>query len=265
MNIMLNVDVVSCALMLFVQYLFYGFVAYFAFMALVVTVYIAMKAYDRIRYYTGAYFRYTKRPFWTLNRRDGSKCEYATYNKLRKLEKQGYRFMFELYVPKTYGGTTEIDMLAIGPQGVIVVECKDYSGMILGEEDVDTWIQDKRYGSDLNDRYRKFYNPIMQNDGHIRHLREYVPAPTWLLSMIAFDNHSKLDLGVMTRKDVVVLNTRNAMYGVQKLTNRITSAPLTNEEIKVLENKLRQFARVSAKVKRQHIADVQRIAATNGR
>ncbi len=238
---------------------------YMIAVAFLIGAFLCLELYKRVRYYTGAYYRYTRRPYWALSRRDGSKCEYLTYERLRHLEREGWRFMFELYLPKGNGETTEIDMIAIGRQAVIAIECKDYTGTILGEEDVSTWIQEKPNAPTFEEKFRKFYNPIMQNDGHMKYLRKYVPIPVWLKSMIVFDNTSKLELGILTRKDVTVVNRRNARIGMRRLTVNLSNTPMTKQDQMEIEKRLKPFTMVGKNVKMQHIANVQRIAAQKGR
>ena len=52
--------------------------------------------------------------------------------------------------------------------GLIVFEVKDYTGWIFGNGGQNQWTQVLAYG---RDKYR-FYNPVRQNDGHIRALRK---------------------------------------------------------------------------------------------
>ena len=54
------------------------------------------------------------------------------------------------------------------PQGLLAIEVKDYSGWLFGNEKQRYWTQVLNYGKE---KYR-FYNPIMQNAGHINALRE---------------------------------------------------------------------------------------------
>ena len=51
----------------------------------------------------------------------------TTYRNLRRYEKEGTRFLFNLYIPKGENGTTEIDMLMLSTKGLFVFESKNYS------------------------------------------------------------------------------------------------------------------------------------------
>ncbi len=61
------------------------------------------------------------------------------------------------------GQSTEIDHVFIHPNGIFVIETKDFSGMIVGDENQDQWTQIKN--NELSERH--FQNPIKQNQGHI--------------------------------------------------------------------------------------------------
>ena len=74
----------------------------------------------------------------------------------------------DLYVRKRNGEFSQIDLVVATPQGVVAIEVKDYSGWIFGNENQKYWTQLLNYGQE---KYR-FYNPIMQNSGHIAALKE---------------------------------------------------------------------------------------------
>lgn len=72
----------------------------------------------------------------------------------------------DLYMP-TKNGHTQIDVVVPTSVGILVFEVKDYSGWIFGNGLQDKWTQVLAYGSEKH----QFYNPIMQNEGHIKAIR----------------------------------------------------------------------------------------------
>lgn len=74
----------------------------------------------------------------------------------------------DLYLQKRNGEFSQIDIMVATPQGLLAIEVKDYSGWLFGNEKQRYWTQVLNYGKE---KYR-FYNPIMQNAGHIKALRE---------------------------------------------------------------------------------------------
>ena len=94
------------------------------------------------------------------------------------------KILRNLYVPKDNGETTEIDVLFICPKGILVIESKNYSGWIFGNEDDAQWTATLPNG----DRNR-FYNPIKQNQIHIKWLLNFMGMHTpkyQIYSVIAF-------------------------------------------------------------------------------
>lgn len=74
----------------------------------------------------------------------------------------------DLYVQKRNGEYAQIDLVVATPQGLVVIEVKNYSGWLFGHERQKYWTQLLNFGKA---KYR-FYNPLMQNQGHIQALKE---------------------------------------------------------------------------------------------
>ncbi len=74
----------------------------------------------------------------------------------------------DLYVEKSDKNYSQIDIVVATKVGIIVFEVKDYSGWLFGNGYQTYWTQVLSYG---NDKFR-FYNPIMQNNGHIQTLKK---------------------------------------------------------------------------------------------
>ena len=71
------------------------------------------------------------------------------------------------------GKTSQTDHIVINSNGVFVIETKNYSGRIYGNDTQKEWTQVLNYGKVKN----KFYNPVKQNASHIYHLKEFLPSP----------------------------------------------------------------------------------------
>lgn len=74
----------------------------------------------------------------------------------------------DLYVKKTEGKYSQIDVVVATKAGIIVFEVKDYSGWIFGKGNQEQWTQVLAYGREKH----RFYNPVKQNDGHIQALKQ---------------------------------------------------------------------------------------------
>lgn len=98
----------------------------------------------------------------------GTKAERKLIVRLRKEGVHPAAIFHDLYVRKGNGEYSQIDIVVACPQGLIVIEVKDYSGWLFGRENQVYWTQVLNYGKE---KYR-FYNPLMQNAGHIKALRK---------------------------------------------------------------------------------------------
>lgn len=72
-----------------------------------------------------------------------------------------------MYIQKTSGEYTQVDVAVATRTGIIVFEVKDYSGWIFGNDRQKYWTQLLAYGKEKH----RFYNPVMQNAGHIQAIR----------------------------------------------------------------------------------------------
>ena len=77
----------------------------------------------------------------------------------------------DLYIQKPNGEYTQVDVAVATKAGIIVFEVKDYSGWIFGNEHQKYWTQLLAYGKEKH----RFYNPVMQNAGHIQAIRQSWP------------------------------------------------------------------------------------------
>lgn len=129
--------------------------------------------------------------------RNGPWGEYLVYKKLKKLP--GYkRIVANCIVPYekinfhpeadkpadydkwkiTYWNerkSSEIDLILLHETGIYVVESKNYSGWIKGDENQEQWEHIKLNSSDDDEKY--FQNPINQNKGHISSLSKFLKYP----------------------------------------------------------------------------------------
>ena len=88
---------------------------------------------------------------------------------LRSLPAKDYRVLNNILL-KGKKGSSQIDHIVISPQGIFVIETKNYSGWIHGSENADFWTQS------FYPYKKRFRNPIKQNWGHIHTLKENLPS-----------------------------------------------------------------------------------------
>lgn len=88
----------------------------------------------------------------------------------------------DLYIPRSNGKFSQIDLVVATKVGILVFEVKDYSGWIYGNGSRLKWTQVLAYGKE---KY-KFYNPVLQNNSHIKCLRQQLKEKVPFYSIIVF-------------------------------------------------------------------------------
>ena len=88
----------------------------------------------------------------------------------------------DLVLETENGRTCQIDHIVINERGIFVIETKNYSGRIYGQEHQQEWTQVLKYGKVKN----KFYNPIKQNNTHIYHLAHHLSCQLPIHSAVVF-------------------------------------------------------------------------------
>lgn len=209
--------------------------------------YLEVKNYNKSNYKKETGYPYTKVRF-----NSGVYGEYLSFNILNKIEGHK-RILANVYVPKEKGGTTEIDVVMIHEKGIFVIESKNYSGWIFGDEKNKTWTQ-----SFKNGRKEKFYNPIWQNQSHIRHLSKLlnIEDKNIMKSIIAFSERCTLKKLQVYSEGIRVIN-RNEL---EKTVNRMilcSCCYLEREQVDEIYNKLKSYSNVSEEVKRMHVEEVR--------
>lgn len=183
----------------------------------------------------------------------GAVGERRIHRLLVRFEKEGGgKLLSNIYIPKISGGTTEIDLLLIHPKGLFVFESKNYSGWIFGNEAYQNWTQTLPKGRRGGVHKERFYNPILQNASHIRHLMSHVrkSIPVW--SVIVFSDGCELKNITVRSANVCVIHCHHVASAVKQICKETPFDFLTEAEISDLYNKLVTFTNVSKEEKRHH-------------
>ncbi len=227
------------------------------FMIIALCVYVGLVfAKEYFDYKSGTYFQITKLPYISVRNNLGRYGEYLTYKYLRKYEKDGAKFLFNIYIPKEDGQTTEIDVLMISKKGVFVFESKNYSGWIFGNEKQQYWYQTLPKGRGRSHKER-FFNPIMQNKSHIKHLIPLLPENTPIKSIIVFSERCTLK-SIDIYSDNVIVANRGLVYSVvTKQFNATPSDLLSTDTIEEIYDKLYPLTQVSESTKARHISNIK--------
>ncbi len=103
-------------------------------------------------------------PFWPSIK--GAYGEYQVRRRIASLDSDQYRVINNLLIKLEDGKTSQVDHVVISHFGIFVIETKNYSGWITGDERSEYWTQT------IFRSKRRFLNPIWQNHGHIKALKE---------------------------------------------------------------------------------------------
>ena len=206
-------------------------------------------------YKNSAYYQITKLSYRSVKRNTGRYGEYLTYKHLKHFETNGAKFLFNIYIPKENGETTEIDVLMICSKGVFVFESKNYSGWIFGNETQKSWYQTLPKGIGRSHK-EKFYNPIMQNRSHIKHLTAILGEQVPMQSIIVFSNRCTLKSIQIKDSDINVIKRCDVAPVVSDICNQTYTNLLSESDITNLYNKLYPYTQVDDVTKAKHIVNI---------
>lgn len=164
---------------------------------------------------------------------------------LKKLEGEKFKVINNIMLD-IGGKTSQIDHLIVSNYGVFVIETKNYSGWIIGNDYDDYWTQV------IYKRKEKLYNPIRQNYGHIKALQNVLPEYTYLnyYSIVAFTKQA--DLKVQTSADVVYV--KDIFHTIQKYA---LSESIPNKQKEIIINRLQSLNVNSRKNRKRHVDAIQ--------
>ena len=135
----------------------------------------------------------------------------------------------DLYVKKNDGTYSQVDLVVVTEVGIVVIEVKKCSGWIYGVGDRKNWVQVLAYGKE---KY-SLYNPIFQNDGHIRTIKNSLPIhlnfPFY--SMIVFYGDCKLKKISNVPSDVLVVKANKAIDTFNDIISKSLSTNFYTAEV----------------------------------
>lgn len=154
----------------------------------------------------------------------GKSGESAVNRCLKKFRGKGFARSKDVMIPMR-DKTSQIDNILVSRHGIFVIETKNYSGIIKGNEQDAYWEQ---IYSGRNKKSRSFYNPIWQNKGHIRALKNLLNQSFPGLkyhNIVAFSDDCKLPAipGVVTFRQLRKA-LKNGMKGEPILSEQDVAA-----------------------------------------
>lgn len=128
---------------------------------------------------------YFKKKLPAIKGRIGEKY---VFNGLKKhLDQTQYTIINDVTLPLEDGGTTQIDHIVVSPFGVFVIETKNMSGWIFGNEKQAKWTQT------IHRSKYPFQNPLRQNYKHTKTLSHLLDMPhEQFQSVVVFTPNAEL-------------------------------------------------------------------------
>lgn len=161
------------------------------------------------------------------------------------------KILKNVYIPKEDGTTTEIDLLYITQKGIFVIESKNYSGWIFGNE------KDAFWTSSLpNGQKNRFYSPIKQNESHIKYLKQFLGEGIPFYSMIVFSERCELKKVIVESKDIHVVKREDLFWAIREVWNQVGDS-LSKEQIEATLDKLKPLTNADAATKQKHIETIE--------
>lgn len=223
--------------------------SFFIMLAVAVLFFPAMKAIDLwLRFSRSSYATMSGLSWYQVFGDRGAIGEFYTFEKLEKLP--GYHHILtNLYLPRAKGGTTEVDLVFLCESGIYAIESKNYSGWIFGNEKNRYWTQV------LNRNHKeRFFNPIMQNAGHISALKRVTGLEDEAFhSVIVFSERCQLKQ-VEIESDRVVVIRRDKLPKLMSDECRFGEKLFSEKEVDALYyRKLLPYSHADQETKDEHI------------
>lgn len=226
----------------------------FFYLFIIIVVIIGLHLFwNNWNYKKSNYYKESGNSFLKTFYSKGNWGEYELFKTLEKL-KGNQKIMTNLYIPQKNGSTTEVDLLMIHETGIYVFEYKNYSGWIFGSEKDKMWMQTLQSG-DKN----KFYNPILQNKGHISAIDSFLNKKYTekLYSHIVFSDRCELKKITLTSNDAIV-NKKNELNKVLKKEFKRLPVYFTSEQIQEVYQTLKPQTKVDNVIKQEHIECIKK-------
>ena len=189
----------------------------------------------------------------SLNR--GTSSERSLILRLLKKEFPSVTIYHDLIIRKDNDEFSQIDLVLVTSEGIIVIEVKDYSGWIYGSGNNTNWTKVLSYGK----KKYKFYNPIKQSNNHISELRktlnqfENIP----FFSVIVFFGDCELKEINYVPKGTYLVKSHRVFEVLNLIKNENEPTHYTNKREVV--DKLKELVSLGENVEyqKQHIENIK--------
>lgn len=149
----------------------------------------------------------------------------------------------DLIIKGNNGKTSQIDHIVINKNGIFVIETKNYSGIIYGDEAQINWTQSFNYGKVRN----PIYNPVKQNATHIYRLREITGIQLPIKSIIVF---------IQGNIEYIKSDKVYTIMQMRQIINSPQQKRLTSETVESLYNQIINLKQQNTVTYNEHIDNI---------
>jgi hypothetical protein len=147
--------------------------------------------------------------------------------------------------------SVQIDHLIISPSGLIVIETKNRVGKIYGKEDDLNWTVVFKYGKEK----ASMFNPVKQNEGHLKSLEKILSVKTPMNSIIVFTKNA--DLREISTQSTPVVYANSLKQFIKEYS---VASAISSEQVLDIYNQLKEIKDNNKITNKEHVASInQRI------
>ena len=172
-------------------------------------------------------------------------------NILSILEKfEGKKRFIQNLVINNYGNkTSEIDIIMVHTSGIYVIESKNMYGSVKGIETERNWACD--YGT----KVIEFYNPVMQNDRHIKELKNLLATSdkkTYKSFVVFTDRLTDLDYNFSSKKGWIHVIKQSQLLEKIEKQSKYSTGILSDIEVDRIADTLDEYIKSFPDAKKIH-------------
>ncbi len=228
------------------------------FVVLLVSPIIMLWIWGYRKYTNSEYAQATNNSIMQVLFDKGTKGEFLLFQQADKLIEGERHWLFNVYIPRANGKTTEIDAILFHSSGIYIFESKNYGGWIFGSEDQEYWTQCLKPSRYSPTQKYKFYNPLKQNQLHIKSYKAYLQQDLKNIpihSVVVFGNRAVFRDIQLSSYTHCLTTQANLPYFLDHII--YNTPPVSMGEINEIYKKTIPLSRVSDDVKQQHIENIR--------
>lgn len=185
----------------------------------------------------------------------GTLFEERVARNLHVFEKNGGKVLQDCYFRWRNGSTVQIDCMLICQSGIYVVECKDYKGWVFGNDVNDRWTVAYYAGRFKSSERHSFYNPIKQNNGHIKYVASRtIDMNIPIHSLIVFSRKCTLK-NITNNSDSYVIYEWALNHTIRNIDLSVGSV-LSQDQINKLYYRFQKYNEADDEIKIEHSRNV---------